>query len=424
MPVLQICWSVPAFTPNVLFRMFTWLDDEQLFSTTVHWKTLFPPPRPVTPEVAKVGFVTVPPPPETVQDPVPWDGRLAWSVALFEHTVWFAPAAETTWSLRIEVVLEAVQEPWDTVHWKLFAPRESPVTALAALVGADTAPLPVRTLHVPTPCKGGAPFRLLLPVQLTKAGPALETTLLSTTNRLALWVHALLDTVHVKMLLPSDRFVTAVLATPACWMLEPLSVLQLPVPMLGNVALSCAEFVHTSMLEDTWAVDGLSFTMLTKSVAVQPFLLTVHWNVLRPNWRRLTALLGWFNCATVPEPVAKLHAPVSPGFRTALRTAVVPQTLWSEPALAVKLLLKAVTDELLLHWPWTTVQMNTFAPVDRPVTLLFRLLGLWTAPVPTVDHEPVPWTGLAAPRVAVVPHTVWFVPAFDDTVLLVIETSL
>ena len=103
---------------------------------------------------------------------------------------------------------------------------------------------------------------------------------------------------------------------------------------------------------------------------------------------------------------------------------MVPQTLWSEPALAVKLLLKAVTDELLLHWPWTTVQMNTFAPVERPVTLLFRLLGLWTDPVPTVDHEPVPWTGLVAPRVAVVPHTVWFVPAFDDTVLLVIETSL
>jgi hypothetical protein len=78
----------------------------------------------------------------------------------------------------------------------------------------------------------------------------------------------------------------------------------------------------------------------------------------------------------LPEPVAKLHAPVSPELRTALKLADVPQTLWSEPALAVKLLLKAVTDELLLHWPCVTVQMKTLAPVDKPVTLLLRLLGV------------------------------------------------
>jgi hypothetical protein len=46
------------------------------------------------------------------------------------------------------------------------------------------------------------------------------------------------------------------------------------------------------MLEVTCAVDGLSFTMSTKSVAVQPFFDTVHWNVLRPSWSKLTALLG------------------------------------------------------------------------------------------------------------------------------------
>ena len=92
----------------------------------------------------------------------------------------------------------------------------------------------------------------------------------------------------------------------------------------------------------------------------------------------------------LPEPVAKLHAPVSPELRTALKLADVPQTLWSEPALAVKLLLKAVTDELLLHWPCVTVQMNTFAPVDRPVTPLLRLLGVCTTPDPTVDHAPAP----------------------------------
>jgi hypothetical protein len=46
------------------------------------------------------------------------------------------------------------------------------------------------------------------------------------------------------------------------------------------------------MLEVTCAVDGLSFTMSTKSVAVQPFFDTVHWKVLRPSCSKLTALLG------------------------------------------------------------------------------------------------------------------------------------
>ena len=157
---------------------------------------------------------------------------------MFAHEVWSAPADEVTWSLRIEVVLDAVHEPWATVHLKLFEPKERPVTELAALFGDETLPLPVSTLHVPTPCNGGVPFKALLLRQVTKAAPALDTTLLFTTNKLAVCVQALLETVHVNMLLPSGRLVTDVLATPGCWMLEPLSVLHIPLPMLGAVALS------------------------------------------------------------------------------------------------------------------------------------------------------------------------------------------
>ena len=236
--LLQTCWSEPALTLKELFRMFTWLVDVHEFWTTVHLNTLFPPPRPVTPEVARLGLLTVPPPPRTLQLPVPCDGWAASSEAMPLQTVWSAPALDTTWSLRIEVVLETVQEPWETVHLKLFAPSDSPVTELAALLGTETVPLPLSTLHVPEPCSGVVPFRLPVLEQDAAAGPASETTLLFITTRLAVWVQALFDTVQVNTLPPRGSDVTAVLATPGCWIDDPLSVLHLPVPMLGTVALS------------------------------------------------------------------------------------------------------------------------------------------------------------------------------------------
>ena len=144
-------------------------------------------------------------------------------------------------------------------------------------------------------------------MQLDTVVPALDTTLLFTTSRSLFNVQALFLTVHVKMLLPWPRPVTPVLATDGCNTAAGLNVLQLPAPTTGTVAPNCAFALQTSKLDDTIAADGLSFTMFTKAVALQPFLDPVHWNVLRPNWRFVTLVLAAPMLPIVPEPEATLH---------------------------------------------------------------------------------------------------------------------
>ena len=146
-------------------------------------------------------------------------------------------------------------------------------------------------------------------------------------------------TVHVKMLLPWPKPDTELFATAGCWIVAALSVLQPPTPITGTVALSCAPVLHTSMLDDTCAADGLSFVTLTKLLAVQPFLATVHWKVVLPNCKAVTPLLAKLGIVTMPKPEPRLQVPVSPEFNTAPRVAPVLQTLWSLPALVTKLLL-------------------------------------------------------------------------------------
>jgi hypothetical protein len=53
----------------------------------VHWKTLAPTPRPVTPDVGEDGVVTVPVPETSVQRPVPVAGVFPASVAVVPQTV-------------------------------------------------------------------------------------------------------------------------------------------------------------------------------------------------------------------------------------------------------------------------------------------------------------------------------------------------
>ena len=420
--VLQVSKSLPAFRLKLPFTKVTWLLAEHPFFTTVHVKTLFPPLRPLTGLVARLDTETVALPPLTLQLPLPWAGLAAPSVELLPQTVWPAPAEELTESLRTRVVELLLQIPLLTVHTSWFSPRPRPVRLLVAELGVTTVAEPVSTVQEPVPWSGDVAFSTALPLQVDTVLPASADTLLFTTTRFELWLQLLFLTVHVKMLVPVLRPLTDVLATPG-WETVPVRLLQRPVPTTGSVAPSWALLLQTSKLEDTWALEGLSFTMFTRALAVQPFLEAVHWNVLRPSCRFVTPLFDWLAEVTDADPVARLQLPDSPGFCTAPRVAVVPHTLWSAPALVTKLLLFTATVLVLLHWPWTTVQLNRLAPEDRPDTALTALLGDCRMLEPTVLQLPLPCAGTDASRVAVVPQTVWPEPAHDCTWLLVNDTS-
>jgi len=77
----------------------------------------------------------------------------------------------------------------------------------------------------------------------------------------------------------------------------------------------------------------------------------------------------------------------------------------------------------VLQVPRPTVQVNELAPFVKPVTPLWRLLIDVMLAEPKVDQAPEPWTGWVAFKLAVVPQTVWSVPAVEATMLLVISTS-
>ena len=149
--VLQVSWSVPAFTLNVLLTRVTWLVLLHPFCTTVHWNTLFPPLRPVTVLVLKLGVVTMDPPPLTLQVPTPCVGCTAPSTVLLLHTVLLLPALDVTSSSLITVVLLALQLPRLTVHLNLLSPKLKPLTALVALLGVATVAPPDSTLQLPKP---------------------------------------------------------------------------------------------------------------------------------------------------------------------------------------------------------------------------------------------------------------------------------
>ena len=250
-PVPQVSWSLPVVTLKLLFTRVTWLVLMQPFCLTVHWNTLFPPLRPVTGLVPKLGLDTVDEPPLTTQLPTPWLGWVAPKALLLLQTVTPLPAFELTSSSRTTVVLLELQLPRVTVHLNLFSPMLKPVTALVELLGVETVELPDSTLQLPWPCTGLVPFSAELLPQLETVVPASDKTLLFCTSRSALCVQLLFLTVHVKVLLPWPRPVTGLLDKLGCWIVAELNVLQLPTPVTGAVALSCAPVLQTSMLDGT-----------------------------------------------------------------------------------------------------------------------------------------------------------------------------
>jgi len=86
---------------------------------------------------------------------------------------------------------------------------------------------------------------------------------------------------------------------------------------------------------------------------------------------------------------------------------VLAHTCCSTPAVTVKLLLVMVTASVKLHVPLVTVQSNMLAPVDKPVTVVTKLVEFENVPVPPFTLQtPVPTDGFDAVNSALVAQTV------------------
>jgi len=133
---------------------------------------------------------------------------------------------------------------------------------------------------------------------------------------------------------------------------------------------------------------------------------------------------------TEPLPAITVHTPVPTTGVFPARVALVEQTDWSGPALAVvgdaPLVIVTVSrdgghDALLI------VHTNVLAPAESPVTPDVGLPGVVTdAPPAMTVHAPEPTTGVLPARVVVAVHTPKSAPAFavvGDASLVTVTVS-
>ena len=107
-------------------------------------------------------------------------------VAIGEHSTIFGPALAgvgKSSTLTFMVLDEAAQTPFDIVHWRILFPTDKPEIEEPGLFTAATVPVPVITLHVPTPTPGVFPAKIVLPglIQIVCDGPATELVGISST---------------------------------------------------------------------------------------------------------------------------------------------------------------------------------------------------------------------------------------------------
>jgi hypothetical protein len=146
-------------------------------------------------------------------------------------------------------------------------------------------------------------------------------------------------------------------------------------------------------------------------------LLMVHWKTFAPTPNPVTPDVGEEGVVIVPVPETRVHKPVPVVGVFPASVAVVPQTVWFGPAFevvgAATPVMVTVEEEggqgalLMVHW-------KTLAPTPNPVTPEVGEVGVVIVPDPETNVQaPVPVVGVFPARVAVVPQTVWFGPAFE-----------
>jgi len=308
------------------------------------------------------------------------------------------------------------------VHTNVFAPTESPVTPDVGFPGVVTELPPAITVQVPAPVVGVFPARFVDVEQTVTSGPALATV--GDASRVIVTVsldegHVPLLMVHTKVFAPTLNPVTPEVGLPAVVTdALPTITVQAPVPTAGAFPARVALVAQTDWSGPAAAVvgDGSRVIVTVSLVDPQPGLLIVHTNVFAPAESPVTPDVALPGDVTDAVPAITVHDPVPTVGVLPARVAVVEQTVWSGPALAVvgdaALVIVIVSldegQEALLM-----VHTNVLAPTDSAVTPEVALEGVVTEAVPAMTvHTPVPTVGALPARVEVVVHTPKSEPAF------------
>lgn len=255
----------------------------------VHWNTLVPMDKPLTPLVGLPALLKVPVPLTTVHVPVAGAiGELPASVAVAAHTFWSGPAFAfglaglNTVTFTSSCEVGGTHGPLVMVQRKVFTPAPKPLTVVVALVALPNVPLPATTVHCPVAGPTNAvPVSVVLVAGAHNcwSAPALAEgcALLKTNTVIWSFVGAPqgpLLIVQRKVFAPKDKPVTAVVGLFAL-VNEPVPEIKVQVPTAGATALLAASVTPVLGKQMLWsgpalagACAGLKLVMTTSSLVV------------------------------------------------------------------------------------------------------------------------------------------------------------
>jgi len=230
--------------------------------------------------------------------------------------------------------------------------------------------------------------------------------------------HTPLDIVQIRVSeLPAGRPVTPEVFEPGVVIdVDPVAVHN-PVPITGALPAKVAVVPQTVWSGPALAVVGLwSEVMITESTELgHTPLLIVQISVSElPAGNPVTPDEGELEVVIDVDPNA-VQFPVPMVGVFPARVAVVAQTDWSGPALAVV----GFWSEVMItescesgHTPLEIVQISVSElPAGNPVTPEVADVGVVIEVDPNAVHKPDPMAGTLPANVAVVPQTVWSGPA-------------
>ena len=202
---------------------------------------------------------------------------------------------------------------------------------------------------------------------------------------------------------------------------EPVVIDQSPASFVP--AVSCAVFPQVSISAPAFTAK-LLLEMVTWLVALHASLVTVHSKTLFPALNPETELVANRGLAIEAEPPTTDHEPVPWLGVAALSDAIVLQTVWLLPADELTELLTTTVLLVALQDPRLTVHLKVLFPKARLETGLLAANWLVMIPVPEVTlHDPIPWTGGIAFRLAVPLQLESVAPASAVTELLAMIRS-
>jgi hypothetical protein len=284
-------------------------------------------------------------------------------------------------------------------------------------VASANVPVPLTTVHKPVPTAGTLPAKVAVGKHTFWFAPATETEGLSKRVIVTVLMEGVaqepLVIVQVKVVVPIGKLPTVVLATFALPNVTPTALLvQVPTPTVGELPAKVALSAHKVWFAPATEVEGVASLLIVTvlSLTAQPPFDIVHLKTFAPTLKLETPLLNKVASANVPVPLTTVHKPVPTAGTLPAKVAVGAHTFWFAPATETEGLSKRVIVMVLTEGvaqePFVIVQVNTFAPIAKPLTALLNCVGLAIVAPEAVVQTPMPTLGLLPAKVALSAHKV------------------